>query len=108
VTTPENKIKRLLKIGNSYCKECEALKLWKHKETQKIHNDFGPAVKWEDGSEEYWVQGERHREDGPAVLTPYGYEEYWLNNKKMTKAEHSLQMERQNQSLVNEKHFKTI
>ena len=36
--------------------------------TMKPHRLDGPAVVWNDGSEEWWVNGKRHRLDGPAVI----------------------------------------
>lgn len=32
-----------------------------------LHRLDGPAVIWEDGDKEYWVNGKLHRLDGPAM-----------------------------------------
>ena len=46
-----------------------------------FHRDGGlPAIKWFNGSKEWWVEGKRHRVRGPAVIYDYGYEEWWSNN----------------------------
>ena len=33
----------------------------------KYHRNDGPAIEYQDGSKEYYLNGERHRVDGPAV-----------------------------------------
>ena len=42
----------------------------------------GPAVKWSDGSEEWYYNDFRHREDGPAVEWSEGTKEWWVNGKR--------------------------
>jgi len=34
----------------------------------RIHREGGPAVVWDNGSEEWWLNGVRHRVGGPALL----------------------------------------
>ena len=34
----------------------------------KLHNPNGPAIIWENGDKEWWVNGQLHRIDGPAVV----------------------------------------
>lgn len=36
----------------------------------KIHRQDGPAVIYEDGTQEWWLEGRRHRYDGPAIYNP--------------------------------------
>ena len=37
-------------------------------ETKKdLHREDGPALTWDDGDMEWYLNGERHRTDGPAV-----------------------------------------
>jgi hypothetical protein len=53
----------------------------------ELHREGGPAVIWEDGSQEWWVNGKIHREDGPAYIGSSGYQEWWVNDKKLTEEE---------------------
>jgi len=41
---------------------------WKESDKIILHNYPGPAVIYNNGDEEYWIQGIRHRDDGPAVI----------------------------------------
>ena len=53
-----------------------------HKDANgELHNPYGPAVIWNDGSKEYYIHGKCHRTDGPAVIWPDGYTEYYVNGK---------------------------
>ena len=45
-------------------------KYWKNSQG-KIHNEYGPAIVWTDGSFSYWINGEIHREDGIATCSVY-------------------------------------
>ena len=47
----------------------------------KLHREDGPAVKYADGTEVYYVNGKLHREDGPAIKNFNGREEYYINDK---------------------------
>ena len=40
--------------------------------------DDGPALEWEEGQKEWYVDGKRHREDGPAVEYGNGYRDWWV------------------------------
>jgi hypothetical protein len=86
---------------------------WYKHGTDIIHNEHGPAVVWEDGSE-YWMQdddyhrldgpavvwpngsrfwyldGKLHRLDGPAVEWPSGLVDYYINDAKLTKEQFEL------------------
>lgn len=33
------------------------------------HNSNGPAVIYDSGTVEYWIEGKRHRDDGPAIVS---------------------------------------
>lgn len=37
----------------------------------KLHRKDGPAVIYEDGTQEWWLEGIRHRYDGPAIYNPH-------------------------------------
>jgi hypothetical protein len=75
-----------------------------------LHRENGPAVEWDDGSEDWWFNGVPHREggpaiirangtkrwcfkgqyhrpDGPAVEWTNGYKEWWINGEQMSEDE---------------------
>jgi len=54
--------------GIYYCK----------KNTDIIHNPYGPAYIYFDGKKEWVINGERHRLNGPAIEWPDGSQEYYL------------------------------
>ena len=51
---------------------------WKNK-AGKRHREDGPAVEWNDGETEWYLNGERHRENGPAVEGADGTKFWYLN-----------------------------
>ena len=48
----------------------------------KLHREDGPAVIWEEGCLEWWINGLRHREDGPAIVYSDGGEEWFHTGKR--------------------------
>ena len=48
----------------------------------KRHNPNGPAVENRDGSKEWWINSKLHRLDGPAIEYADGSKEWWVNNRK--------------------------
>jgi len=51
---------------------------YSNKEGQ-LHRLNGPAIEYNSGRQEYWVNGRPHRLDGPAVIDPNGHKEYRVN-----------------------------
>ncbi len=51
-----------------------------------LHREDGPAVIWATGTQEWWLNGKRHREDGPAYIGANGTQEWFLNGKEVPKA----------------------
>ncbi len=47
----------------------------------ELHREDGPAVEHADGDKEWWLHGKFHREDGPAREDTDGDKEWWLNDK---------------------------
>jgi len=47
----------------------------------KLHRVGGPAVEFDNGSKEWWLNGKRHRIDGPAVEYTNGYKRWYLNGR---------------------------
>ena len=46
------------------------------------HREGGPAVIRVDGTQEWWLNGERHREDGPAAIYADGSQKWYINGKR--------------------------
>ena len=64
------------------------------KGTNIIHNSYGPAVIWKDGTKFYYINNKLHRLDGPARVWVDNYEEYWINNELLTKEKFDVHPER--------------
>jgi len=46
-----------------------------------------PAVEWENGSKEWWINNHLHRLDGPALYDVDESKEWWIDGKKVSKAD---------------------
>ena len=46
------------------------------------HREHGPAIVYEDGTREWFLNGIRHRADGPAVVYTSGTREWYLNGQR--------------------------
>ena len=57
------------------------------KDTNILHNPYGPAIICKDGRKYYYIENKCHRLDGPAFILSNGEEQYWINNKFLTKEE---------------------
>ena len=55
------------------------------KDTDIIHNPYGPAIIDKSGNIKYYINGLCHRLDGPAIIYQDGRTEYWMNNDFITK-----------------------
>lgn len=53
------------------------------KGTHHYHNDNGPAVKFNDGSLMFYIDGKKHREGAPAVIWIEGKKEWWINGVRL-------------------------
>jgi hypothetical protein len=49
-------------------------------EKGECHRTDGPAIKWNNGNKEWWINGKTHREDGPAVERSDGVKLWYLND----------------------------
>ena len=49
----------------------------------KLHRISGPAIEWVNGTKEWWVNGKRHRIGGPSIEGPTGNKSYFINDKKL-------------------------
>ena len=45
------------------------------------HRENGPAIEFNNGTKEWYLNGKRHRVDGPAYDHQNGYKEWYVNNK---------------------------
>jgi hypothetical protein len=61
------------KYGVQYLKDLGNVRL--------LHRTDGPAFKYDNGMEGWFVDGKRHRTDGPAIIRTDGTKEYWINNE---------------------------
>lgn len=52
---------------------------FKDKQCKIKHRTDGPAIEWDYGHKEWWVNGKRHRKNGPAVEGVNGHKEWWVN-----------------------------
>jgi len=50
--------------------------------TKELHRTDGPAIEWDDGSEEWYVNGKLHRTDGPAAEWADGTKVWYENGKR--------------------------
>ena len=46
------------------------------------HREDGPAVEWTDGTKYWYLNGQLHREDGPAFEDSNGYKSWFLNGQR--------------------------
>lgn len=51
------------------------------------HREDGPAIELPGGAKKWFLNGKRHREDGPAVEYSNRDREWWLNGDKLTEGE---------------------
>lgn len=65
------------------------LKMWYKDGKRHRDQEFGPAVEFESGIQEYWQHGALHRADGPAVIQPNKDNQYYLEGQRLSKLEHS-------------------
>ena len=64
------------------------------KGTNIIHNSYGPAVIWKDGTKFYYINNKLHKLDGPAIIWPDGYTEYCINGEYLSKEQFEMHPER--------------
>ena len=64
------------------------------KNTNILHNPYGPAIIYKHGYKQYLIENKIHRLDGPAVIWPSGENQYWINNKFLTKEQFEVHPER--------------
>ena len=53
------------------------------------HRSDGPAIEWENGGKEWWVNNKIHRLDGPAIIWANGEKDWYYNDKLCLKSEHN-------------------
>ena len=71
-------------INTWYCK----------KNTDKLHNPYGPALISLVNDTFYYLNDKLHRLDGPAVIWSNGNEYYYINGYSLTKEEFEYHSER--------------
>lgn len=94
MNSDQNKIKKLLKLETAkpmfvFTKYGDKTE-WRLPDGT-LHRDYGPAIEWESGDQEWYKHGKLHREDGPAtVLIMNGKrnpdcEDYFLKGKHLSR-----------------------
>lgn len=53
----------------------------------KYHRLDGPAIEWEDGDKEWYINGLHHRLDGPAIEWSDGDKVWYINGVQYTEKE---------------------
>jgi hypothetical protein len=48
---------------------------------RNIHRDGGPAISWDDGRQDWYINGKPHRVDGPAITLATGAQQWYQNGK---------------------------
>ena len=48
------------------------------------HREDGPAVIFSSGIQYWYLNGKLHREDGPALIGANGVQEWWVNGNRLT------------------------
>ena len=70
------------------------------------HREDGPAIEWDDGDKEWWINDERHREDGPAIEMQNGCKKWWfLNDIEYSEEEFNKKMNRAKTISINGREF---
>ena len=69
--------------SKSYIDEYGA-KIWylPSKGKDHVHRLDGPAIEDENGTKQWWVDGERHRLDGPAIEYIYGIKGWYVEGNR--------------------------
>ena len=74
--------------------------------TKTLHREDGPAIEWDYGPKQWWVDGGLHRLDGPAVERRDGAVSWWfIHNKRLSEEEfnqHPLTLEHRFQKALEE------
>ena len=60
----------------------DGTKVWRNAQGQ-VHNEEGPAVIYNDGSQAWYIHGGRHRENGPAGIYADGEKSWRIDGKRI-------------------------
>ncbi len=60
---------------------------WFNKDGQR-HREDGPAIEYANGYKAWWVNDKLHRIDGPAIEYADGSKEWYIKGKRYTEAEY--------------------
>lgn len=55
-----------------------------------FHSADGPAIEYDDGHKEWWINNKLHRTDGPAVEYANGNKEWWVSGIKYSEEEYNI------------------
>jgi hypothetical protein len=65
-----------------------------------IHREDGPAVIYDSGTKEWWINGKRHRTDGPAIEYRSGFKSWYLKGRKHSYEEFLRRLSKEDAVLV--------
>ena len=68
--------------------------IYHKKNTNIVHNPYGPAIIYANGMKDYWIEGKLHRLDGVARTYANGEGSYYINNKRLSKEDFEKHPER--------------
>ena len=64
--------------------ERDSLRYYTDNTCETLHRMSGPAVLFDNGTIEYWNQGQLHNISGPSVETALGMQVYYLFGRRLT------------------------
>jgi len=70
----------------------------------KLHREDGPAVIWDDGQIEWYIDGKLHKLDGPAVHFKNGGKGYYISGKRLDEEEVETWIKENNINLKTKQH----
>jgi len=61
-------------------------KFWYNKDMQ-LHRIDAPAIIWQVGGEQWYINGKLHRKDGPAIIWADRRQDWYINGKRLSEEE---------------------
>lgn len=78
---PQKQSEKNIRVWTKECNFLLSDNEWSVFSRSKLYRLDGPAVKFGDGSEEWWNNGKLHRTNGPAIVSVNGTMEWWINGE---------------------------
>jgi len=71
-----------IKYQSATLRYCETYKAWEIRENDLLHCEWGPAMIYSDGTQEWYYFDNLHRTNGPAVIYPDGRQEWYCMGRR--------------------------